>query len=733
METNQPSSNAAASYADPAALIAQVLLSFNPPERISTADWAAANRYLENHGGGYVGLWTHEKAPYLVGIMDALDSPDYTTVALAKPGQCGGTESALNWLLKSVATDPAAMLWYMPTEDTVEAYVKKVVNPAIESHAQIRNRLGAERTDNSLKFKGFAGMPVEFLPATRSHLISKSAPRIVMDEWDAVDLQGTDPKTLLDVRRQTFGRESKLFALSHMDRARGSKPALWTSGIMSLYRDSTRCTWWWPCPQCGMHSSPNPGTRFHMSLEYDAEASLDDIADQAHLLCPHNGCIVLDTDRRAMNARGKWIGHGQNIDEETGEITGALAPNDTAGFWIVGVMSPFLFGGIGGLARALVKAQRDDEAEGIDRSAREVCVKQLGVPHDPPNTAGTVDAETLANRADETLRLGIVPAGVRFITCAIDVQGNRFEVIFRGWGVDRESWIIDRRIFREISGIPADPATNKEAWDHVFTVCMLAEFPLDDATGRVMRVRAVACDSGGQAGVTQQAYDAWRRRRTAVDGTRAKMMGIVGGRETYNLLLLKGASGFNASTLSVVKPDAQRSDRRAAARGEVPLGVFSPTSFKDQLATQLRRAEPGPGYVHVPAPLREPKPPYRFFEQLVAEKKALNGRWEKTSARNEALDLMVMNAVIAHLHAPSRFDWTRPPPWARAWDQNPLVGPPTPAVTPAEVAVRLVQALAPSIVTTTPPAPQPAPATGIAPPPGARLSLKQIIAQGARA
>ena len=141
---------------------------------------------------------------------------------------------------------------------------------------------------------------------------------IIADEIDNYQFLG-DVKTLLDVRRQTFGRQSKLFALSHPDQAKGLDPSRdWTGGIMSIYADSDRRVWYWPCPHCGAFSSPVPTAGRVMTLAYPdaAEATLDEVEAGAHLLCPVNGCVIEDSHRRDMNLRGVWIGEGQEIAED---------------------------------------------------------------------------------------------------------------------------------------------------------------------------------------------------------------------------------------------------------------------------------------------------------------------------------------------------------------------------------------------------------------------------------
>src|SRR5678816_48576 len=60
---------------------------------------------------------------------------------------------------------------------------------------------------------------------------------------------------------------------------------------------------------------------------------------------------------------------------------------------------PVLLRGIGGLAAALVKAQRETDVSGEDRSESEVSTKQLSIPYVPRRKIGTLDALTLAERA----------------------------------------------------------------------------------------------------------------------------------------------------------------------------------------------------------------------------------------------------------------------------------------------------------------------------------------------
>lgn len=670
-------------FASARRLIFEALDGLLPPKRLSLADWTAANRTLSNTGGGYVGRWKHEEAPYLVEPMECLSGDQHLTVAIAGPGQSGKTEVGHNYLLWSVATDPADMLWYMQTDQSLEAHVKAKIDPMILAHDEIRERLGTRPTDDTLHFKRFRAMSVQLLAATYSNLINKSAPRLVVDEVDAYAENLGDVKALFDVRRQTFGRMSKLLMMSHPDMATGLDPEKdWNRGIMAVYKDSDRRTWWWPCPHCNGFSSPNPNAPQRMVLDFPEGAPLDEVQEAARLRCPHCARGIEDRWRREMLRAGRWLRRGEVMDAD-GIIQGRGVHHDTAGFWIMGVMSPFILGGIGGLARAREKARREFDASGEDGTLRQVVCKQWGMPYTPAREVGAVDAQALADRSEPALRLGQVHDGVRFVTVSADTQKNRFEVLWRGWGVNGESWVLDYQRVAEV-----EPDTSPEDWRRLFEL-MLRPLPLADGSGRVMRPRCCVVDGYGQAGVTERAYEAWIKARR--DGL-AKRLGVIDGRDAWGLLISKGEPGFTGR-LQVTYPDA-RADRRAAARGQVPVMGFSTNLAKDDLAGQLRRGLPGPGYVHLPAALLERAAD--FFEQLTSEVRAKSGAWSKRveGVRNEVLDLMVGAHAAARLHGLRRINWERPPGWAAEWDANTLVTLPAPqaAGEPASISMAAIAA-----------------------------------------
>ncbi|BAT19668.1 phage terminase large subunit family protein [Asaia bogorensis] len=224
-------------FADPRLILAEAIKAYLPPERINTADYASKHRILDNRGGGYVGRWNHDEAPFLVGPMEALDELRFLNVAVVGPARSGKTTIGQNWILKSVDVDPADFLVYAQTDDMIESYVKREIAPMIDLHPQVKEKLGLRPVDNSLKFERFLAMWIEFLAAAYNNLINKSAPRIIMTEIDAYPANLGDPCAFASIRRETLGQKSMLLAESHPDRANGHAAGGSITSLSSAFGD----------------------------------------------------------------------------------------------------------------------------------------------------------------------------------------------------------------------------------------------------------------------------------------------------------------------------------------------------------------------------------------------------------------------------------------------------------------------------------------------------------------
>ena len=96
------------------------------------------------------------------------------------------------------------------------------------------------------------------------------------------------------------------------------------------------------------------------------------------------------------------------------------------------------------------------------------------------------------------------------------------------------------------------------------------------------------------------------------------------------VLAFKGSSTIDA-------PIAPRLASRNN-KGKVPLYLIGVNQAKDVIYSDIMTEAPGAGYMHFP---QEDAYSAEYFKQLTAEKRDKNGKWIKTRARNEAIDVRV--------------------------------------------------------------------------------------------
>jgi phage terminase large subunit GpA-like protein len=135
-----------------------------------------------------------------------------------------------------------------------------------------------------------------------------------------------------------------------------------------------------------------------------------------------------------------------------------------------------------------------------------------------------------------------------------------------------------------------------------------------------------------------------------------------------NFYLIKGGSRNDAPRVKKSFPDAQKKDRHATARGEIPVYMLNSKMLKDMIRNDLDRPEPGGGFVHFPDWL-----PTWFYNELTAETRTPTG-WKKNGKQpNEAFDLLYYCKAGYLILNCERIDWDLPPKWAGHYSENPFV------------------------------------------------------------
>ncbi|HDT4379943.1 TPA: phage terminase large subunit family protein, partial [Escherichia coli] len=422
-----------------------------------------------------------------------------------------------------------------------------------------------------------------------------------------------------------------------------------TTGILSLYNRGDRRRWYWPCPHCGEYFQPCG----------DVVAGFRDIADPvlaseaAYIQCPSCSGRIMPEQKRELNGRGVWLRDGESINAD-GSRYGDPRRSRIASFWMEGPAAAYQT--LSQLVYKLLTAEQEYETTGSEETLKTVINTDWGLPYLPRASMEQRKSELLEQRA-EPVPSRSVPDGVNFLVATVDVQAGRhrrFVVQVTGYGSRGERWIIDRyNITQSLRGDSdgesqrIDPASYPEDWDVLLTDVFHKSWPLASDPSQQMRLMAMAVDSGGEDGVTDNAYKFWRRCRR--DGL---------GKRIY---LFKGDSIRRAKLITRTFPDnTGRTGRRAQAAGDVPLWLLQTDALKDRVNNALWRDSPGPGYVHFPDWLGS-----WFYDELTYEERSSDGKWSKPGrGANEAFDLMVYAEALVILHGYEKIRWPDAPEWA---------------------------------------------------------------------
>lgn len=240
------------------------------------------------------------------------------------------------------------------------------------------------------------------------------------------------------------------------------------------------------------------------------------------------------------------------------------------------------------------------------------------------------------------------PDGVLVLTGAVDVQDDRLEVECVGWGRDEESWSID---YQRFYGSPGQPdvwdrldAWRRQTWTH--------------ENGLPLRIIQLCIDTGGHHAKEAYAYVKKRERErvAATKGSNQPGHPLVGRPTKTNL-------------------------------GKVNLFPVGTDTGKDTLFSRLKLDTFGPGYCHHPdAETYDDE----YFAQLTSEEKRskydkgvlVGTYYKKIRARNEALDLKILNMVALAILNPNLDKLAASLTAAAVKASTPPAGDPTPAPPP---------------------------------------------------
>lgn len=633
-----------------------------PPRRINVTD--AVQKYMRvPKGAGNSVPWEPNLTPYVIEPMNCLASREFDAVVFVGPARTGKTIGLIDgWVVYSIVCDPSDMLVVQMTEDKAREHSKKRLDRTFRSSPHVAKRLSPRRNDNNVHDKIFRdgsflkiGWPsVNVMSSSDYKFVALTDydrfPEDVGGEGDAFSLASKRTTTFMSSGMTMVESSPGRNILDTKWRPSSAHEAPPTTGILSLFNRGDRRRLYWPCPHCGEYFQPEVANMTgYRDIPDPVVAS-----ESAFIQCPACKGKITPDMKRELNIRSVWLRDGEKIDRD-GNRYGEPRRSRIASFWMEGPAAAYQT-----WAQMMYKfltAEQEYEATQSEETLKTVVNTDFGRPYLPRANLEQRKSELLEQRAEEVPKRS-VPDGVLFMTATVDVQGGksrRFVVQVTGYGAQGERWVVDRYNIRQSlranehgECYPIDPASYPEDWDLLLSDVFEKTWTLAGDPTKRMRLLAMAVDSGGEDGVTDNAYKFWRKCRRG---------GL--GKKIY---LFKGDSTRRSKLITRTFPDnTDRSTRRAKAVGDVPLFLLQTDALKDQVNNALWRESPGPNYVHFPKWLGS-----WFYDELTYEERSTDGKWSKPGrGANEAFDLLVYADALAVLHGYEKIKWPDAPEWAR--------------------------------------------------------------------
>lgn len=575
--------------------------SLRPPSRLSLSEWADRHYYLSAESSAETGRW--KTLPYQRGPMDAMTDPDVEQVTLMKSARVGGTKMLNALIGYHIDHDPCPIMVVQPSLKDARGYSNEEIAPMIRDCPRLTNAFkandGETKKSKTILDKYFVGGSLGLVGANSGEGFRRVTRRVVLfDEVDAYpESAGDDGDPItLGINRTKFFANRKIVAIS--------TPLIeGASRITELFLKGDQRRYHVPCSGCGHMDF----LAFRKKEEKPGHVMMwpRNKPEDAYFVCSKNGCVMEHHDKFAMLEGGEWIAEKEFNGHASFHIWEAysVSPNSS---W-------------GDIAKAFIEASAAGAA-----MLRTFINTVLGETFAESGEAP--DWEMLRNRR-ELYQAGTLPEGapILAITCAVDVQVDRWVYESVGWCGNKESYSIEK-------GIIYGNTANEEEWSKV-----------DELRARTysgMPIRLMAVDSGNW---TQTVYN-WCSKY-----------------DISEVIAVKGR--HNAYTMVSPPSDIEiKANGKRAKRG-YKLWNVGVSIAKTELYRWLRlkRKENGeypPGYCHFPEYDDE------FFLQLTGEHKVKvrkrNGRvsyeWKILPGReNHFLDTRVYNRAAAYVLGLDRY------------------------------------------------------------------------------
>ena len=602
-------------------LITKMLAALKPPENISVTECAEKYRILpasNREGGNY----RVNRTPFAKEIMDCFDDPELEECSVMGSAQWAKTTSMENIILKIIMLLGGNILLLFPTLDFGRRFSKTRLEPMIEDSPEVKKVVAKRKSrdsNNTILSKAYQGGTMYIIGANSSSgLRGYTAPYILADDIDAVKIAESEDKESkegdfmerAERAAETFEGMRKIF--------RFSTPGRWgESRIYNSYVLGSQEHWFMPCPHCNEFQSFDDINMLIWDYEKDAFDNKilgTDKPSTAKLVCKHCGALISEPERQKMLLLGKWVAKYPDRKHHRS-------------FYFNRFGSPF--SSLQHVCKKYIEALADP-------SRMETFTNLfMGKPY-KIDTIEEIDEFELMNRLENYLEPSepyVVPNTVLFLVCSVDVQKDRLEYEIWGYGMFYEQWIINK------DKILGDTKQQKNIadspWLKLEKILMNIWHRRD---GVELKIAAAAIDSSYN---TDEVYNFTR----GYNFTR-KWWSIKGSRNPFAEIIPNKFSTIEEKRSHYLNLGVNKEKQLLFSR------------LKDPIPKGYKEGEPIPKFIHFDESLCGPE----YFEQLTAEHgvKKTNGSQEyvvyepkRRGARNEALDLLVYNSIMAKMVNPN--------------------------------------------------------------------------------
>lgn len=432
-------------------------LGFELPPKLTVSQWADAHRGLAAGTSPEPGRWRTDRVPYTREPMDVMNDPDVEIGVLKWSSQVAKTEVLINIAGYYIDQDPSPQLFVMPDLNVADSFSRSRFGPTINATPRLLERIGAHSSRSSsttILEKNYPGGDIVFAGANSPSSLASRPRRIVLfdeiDKYRANIGNDGDPIKQGFQRTQNFWNRKKVLA---------STPTIENlSQIDEWFKRSDQRYFEVPCDACGTFAS----------LEWEQVVWDKKKPETARYECPHCKQRLDQGQIYRMVRHGHWKARA--------------AFNGIAGFHVWAIYSPWV-------TMAELAAEWES-SEGRPGEEQTFVNLKLGRCYNPTKEANTTVDELYARRedygpgADGTYT---VPPEVLLVTVGIDVQANRFEIQYLGWGEHDEKWVLDYAVHY---GDPTDP----RSFQAMDTACLTRSF--SHPLGGELQIEAVVVDAG---------------------------------------------------------------------------------------------------------------------------------------------------------------------------------------------------------------------------------------------